>query len=194
MRIMEGVHFPVSAASIFGICLHLVINGPCMAYQELQTGTDDTMIIVAGERLALECISSELPVEEGYIVLWRRAKFFVGGCDMNRYPGQECYKYEKFRNDRRISLVQREGKTLQLLISNTTIYDGGFYECGREHEGGNISSFLTLYSVQVAVVPLQEIYNTHVSTFPGMSGNTIQFLHIVIHDDVLEMFALNVRI
>ena len=167
---MEGVHFPVSAASIFGICLHLVINGPCMAYQELQTGTDDTMIIVAGERLALECIFSELPVEEGYIVFWRRAKFFVGACDVNKDPGQECYKYDVFHNDSRISLVQREGKTFHLLLTNITIYDAGFYECELATE--NSSFRHSLYSVQVAVVPLQKAYNTHESTFHGMSGNT----------------------
>ena len=165
-HIMEGVYFPVSGAVIFCICL--VINDHCMAYPALQTGCDDTIIKIAGERLTLESISSELPVGEGYSVLWRRAKFYVGRCHINGDPGRECYKFKEFRNDSRISLVQREGKTFQLLISNITIYDAGFYECGREHVVGNNSNFHSLYSVQVAVVPF---------TSPDISGNTMQCLH-----------------
>ena len=66
----------------------------------------------------------------------------------------------------------------------------GFYECERENKTGNSSSRHSLYSVQVAVVPLQKTYNTHESTFQGMSGNTIQFfthLHNFRHD-VLKQF------
>ena len=190
MRIMEGVYFPVSAAVIFGICLHLVINGPCMAYPELQTGSNDT-IIIAGERLTLQCIFSELPVGKDSVLWtwWRRSRTmsYVGRCDMNGHPGRECDKFQEFRNDSRISLIHRERQMFQLMISNITIYDAGFYECGRE--GGNISGFHSLHSIQVTVVPLQETYTTHESTkestSPGISGNTIQSLLIFITSDMM---------
>ena len=89
--------FPVSAAVIFGICLHLVTNGPCMAYPELQTGTNDTMIIIAGERLALECLSLRAACWgrlQSIGILEESGSFFVGGCDMNRDPGQECLQVQ----------------------------------------------------------------------------------------------------